>query len=96
MVSLDRRFMCQTIYSCCSFCVLSLALVIAIFCFDIRTNHLGHAIEVEGAQLIGQDWLKQPFVSYEVFEVASYLSCPGSWEEMVYDVWPGLMEVCFC
>ena len=49
MVSLDRRFVCQTIYSCCSFIVLALAISIAIFCFDIRSNHLGQAIEVEGA-----------------------------------------------
>ena len=64
MVSLDRRFVCQTIYSCCSFCVLSLAIAIAVFCFDIRSNHLGNAIEVEGAQLIGQDWDRQPFVAH--------------------------------
>lgn len=56
MVSLDRRFLCQVLYSCCSFSVLSLAIVIAVMCFDIRDKHLGSAIEVEGAQLIGLDW----------------------------------------
>ena len=41
MVSLDRRFLSQTIYSCCNFCVLSLAVVIAILCFEIRDKYLG-------------------------------------------------------
>lgn len=49
MVSLDRRFICQTIFSCCSFCVLGLAVTIAIICFQIRLDHLGEPIEVDGA-----------------------------------------------
>ena len=53
MVSLDKRFCFQFIYSCCSFLVLSLALVIAFICMDIRLTHLGYEIEIDGAQIIG-------------------------------------------
>lgn len=62
MVSLDRRFCCQLVYSCCSFAVLSLAVGIALICFNIREEHLGYEIEIEGAQVIGIDWEKPSFV----------------------------------
>lgn len=50
------------LYSCCSFSVLSLAIAIAVVCFDIRDKYLGSVIEVEGAQKIGLDWTKPSFV----------------------------------
>ena len=68
MVSLDRRFICQLVYSCCSFAILSLAIAIAVICFNIRLTHLGRPIEVDGAQVIGLDWTKQPFVSSTVVQ----------------------------
>ena len=58
MVSIDRRFLSQMVYSSCNFCVLGLAIVIAILCFEIRDKHLGTQIEIDGAQLIGLDWTK--------------------------------------
>ena len=95
MVSLDRRFMSQVIYSCCSFCMLGLAIIIAILCFEIRDEHLGTLIEIDGAQLIGLDWTKTPFISHEI--VSSKDDCPIEHPEpMVYDVWMGLIENCFC
>ena len=96
MVSLDRRFICQVLYSCCSFCVLSLAIVISVICFDIRSNYIGSRIEIDGAQTIGLDWMKQPFVG-TIVRVDALDDCPSTHpDEMVYDVWMGLMEVCFC
>lgn len=95
MVSLDRRFICQTIFSCCSVCVLGLAVLIAVICFQIRVEHLGKPIEVEGAQDIGMDWEKKPFVSATV--VAANRKCPGAYpRELLYDIWLGLEDVCFC
>jgi len=93
MVTLDKRFVCQLTYSCCSFFVLTLAIVIAYYCFDIRENHLGGLIEIDGAQLIGLDWEKLPFVETSV--VTSEQNCPND-EEMVYDIWLGLFDSCFC
>ena len=93
MVTLDRKFLCQSIYSVCSFFVLALAIVIAYYCFDIRENHLGGPIEIDGAQLIGLDWEKLPFVETSV--VTSEQNCPND-EEMVYDIWLGLFDSCFC
>ena len=49
MVSFDRRFCSQIVYSCCSFCVLGLAIVIAVLCFEIRDKYLGTQIEIDGA-----------------------------------------------
>ena len=98
MVSLDRRFCCQALYSCCSFCVLGLALVIAILCFEIRESYLGMPIEVDGAQAIGLDWQKKPFVDlkWASATIENEESCPPGYEEMIYGVWNGLKEVCFC
>ena len=98
MVSLDRRFVCQTVYSCCSFCVLSLAIIIAAMCFEIRNDHLGAPIEVEGAQRIGLDWQKQPFVDIKsvLATVEDDEPCGFGFEEMIFGVWQGLKEVCFC
>ena len=95
MVSLDRRFMSQVVYSCCNFCVLGLAIVIAVLCFEIRDKYLGSQIEIDGAQLIGLDWTKAPFISHEVVNALD--DCPSTHPEpMVYDVWMGLIENCFC
>ena len=58
MVNLDRRFICQLTFSCCNFCALSLAIFIAIMCFNIRDNDIGEEILIDGAQLIGLDWEK--------------------------------------
>lgn len=35
---------------------------IALICFNIREEHLGYEIEIEGAQVIGIDWEKPSFV----------------------------------
>lgn len=89
MVSLDRRFICQTIFSCCSVCVLGLALVVAILCFEIRSTKLGAPIEIDGAQVIGMDWEKEPFFSVKLLKITE--KCPETYPEpFLYDVWLGL------
>ena len=95
MVTIDRHFCCQVLYSLCSIVVLTLAIVVAFICLEINNEHLGWPIEVDGAQLLGMDWMKQPFV--EMKKVAGSEDCPVDFpEEMVYDIWQGLQDVCFC
>ena len=83
-------------YSCCSFLVLNLALIIAFICFEIRHTHLGYEIEIDGAQIIGQDWEKVPFVG-GVTSVYKLDECPEEYpDEMIFDIWLGLEDYCYC
>ena len=40
------------------------------------------------------DWSKKPFT--ETITVADTADCPDGYEEMVYDIWLGLEDGCFC
>lgn len=45
--------------------------------------------------MIGLDWTKTPFVSPII--VSSKDDCPATHPEpMIYDIWMGLIENCFC
>ena len=63
-------------------------------CFNIRDNDIGEEILIDGAQLIGLDWEKQPFV--ESKRILATEKCEDDFEEMVYDIWLGLVDTCFC
>ena len=80
--------------------VLSLALVIGIVTQDIFIKYLknGSELKIEGAQEIGLDWEKQPFVKSTVVKVLGDKGeCPAEYpDEMVYDVWNGLQDACLC
>ena len=41
MVSLDPKFFCQMLFSCCSFAALVLSLLVALYMLDVGENHLG-------------------------------------------------------
>ena len=95
MVSIDRHFCCQVLYSMCSIIVLTLAIVVAFICLEVNDKYLGFPIEVDGAGILGLDWGKEPFI--EMKKVAGSEDCPVDYpEEMVYDIWQGFMDVCFC
>ena len=49
MVTIDRHFCCQVLYSLCSIVVLTLAIVVALLCLEVNNEHLGYPIEVDGA-----------------------------------------------
>ena len=91
-MAIDSRFCVQFTFSLCSMVVLSLAVAIGIITQEIFLEHLGYEKKVEGAQQIGLDWEKKPFVSLTLVKVAGDKGeCPDEYpEEMVYDIWNGL------
>ena len=91
-MAVNKRFIVQLIFSLCSMVILGLAVAIGIITQEIFLEHLGYVTKVEGAQEIGLDWEKQPFVKTTVVKVLGDKGeCPAEYpDEMIYDIWNGL------
>jgi hypothetical protein len=57
-------------------------------------NHYVKFLDLSPVQQVTLDWIQKPLVDLKI--VPSDDSCPESWDDVFYNVWPGTFPYCDC